>query len=280
MRMNSSKSTITSTSSSLPKSELVGKKFERAGFTYKSDRAIWKTEMPDYTILSDEDFTNYVKYAPQSLKEHIRQRWIYNMHIGQSYSSTINSQQLNQRVRGGEIVAYKFAECMIEGNQAVYCGYIPTIKPVAEMTGTHKTCRFSLQEIYPRKLYVYLVRRVGRCVCSFDEKATALNINCSRWQYKLYDGEDRVCCSKAIDWSKIYIFMGEPNTDCKEFMKIPRDCPVCAQCYKCSVGGFYCRTHIVCKHKKAKIFVGENSSLVALIDKPKPKIKRCQKIKT
>lgn len=268
---------MASSSVELSKSEFVGKNFERAGFTYKSDRAIWKTEMSDYTILSDEDFTDYVKYAPPSLKEHIRQRWIYNMHIGQSYSSTINSQQMNQRVRGGEILAYKFAECMIEGNQAVYCGYVPTIQP-ADLTGIHKTCRFSLQEVYPRKLYVYLVRRLGRCVCSFDENAAASN-DCSRWQIKLYDGENRICCSKNIDWTKIYIFMGEPNTDCKEFMKIPRDCPVCAQCYKCSVGGFYCRTHVVCKHKKAKIFVGENSSLLALINKPKPKIKRCQKIK-
>lgn len=267
---------------SLYTSEFVGKEFTRAGFTYKNDRAIWKTEMPDYTILSDDNFTDYVKYAPKSLKEHIRQRWIYNLHIGQSYSSTITSQHMNQRVRGGEIIAYKFAECMIEGNQAAYCGYIPTIKPI-NLEGTHTTCRFSLQEIYPRKLYVYLVRRVGRCVCSFTETASTTsnndNINCSRWQCKLYDGDDRVYCSKTIDWTKIYIFMGEPNTDCREFMKIPRDCPVCAQCYKCSVGGFYCRTHVVCKHKKAKIFVGENSSLVGLIDKPKPKIKRCRKIK-
>lgn len=288
-----------SPSSSLPpKCELVGKVFQRGGFTYKSDRAIWKTEMSDYTILTDEDFTNYVMYAPKSLKERIKQRWLYNMHIGQSFSSTITSQHLNQRVRGGEILAYKYAECVIEGNQAVYCGYIPTIKQV-DPTGVHNTCRFSLQEIYPRKLYVYLARRVGRCVCSFDkklgERTAAItsttttsdhltpppkNIECTRWLVKLYDGVDRAYCSKSIDWSNVYVFMGEPDTNCKEFMKIPRDCPVCAQCYKCSVGGFYCRTHVVCKHKRAKIFVGENSSLAALINKPKPRMKRCQKIKS
>lgn len=259
---------------------MFGKKYERDGFVYQSERAIWKTEMPDYTILSDSDFSSYSKYAPKSLKEKIKSRWLYNLHIGQSDSSTVTSQHLHQRIKGGELLAYKFADCIIEGNTAFYCGYIPTIKPENTL-GTHQTCRFSLQEIYPRKLYVYLTRRPGRCVCSFDDNDVQQNTNyeCAQWQVHMYDGSYRVFCSKTINWSDIYIFMGESDTECREVTKILRDCPVCAQCYKCSIGAFYCRTHVVCRHKKAQEFVGENSSLAALINKPKPTIKRCKKNK-
>lgn len=263
------------------KSECVGTNFERNGFTYKSLNALWKTEMLDYTIFTDDDFTPYVNLAPVSLKETIKSRWLYNMHIGQSQSSTINSHHLNQRVRGGEILAYKYAECIIEGNQAVYCGYIPTTKPNGEMIGTHTICRFSLQEIYPRRLYIHLTRKIGSCVCSFDNTKNQSNEPnlCTRWDVILYNGLKASFCSKAIDWNNIYVFMGEPDVNCKQFTKIPRDCQVCAQCYKCSIGAFYCRTHVICKHKKARVFMGENSHIAELIGKPKPKMKTCRKIK-
>lgn len=257
--------------------------------------------MPDYTILTDDDFSSCIKYAPLSLKSALQPRWIYNLHIGQSDSSTINTENMQQRIKGGELLAYKFTECIIEGNRAVYCGFIPTMATGSKLTGTHKTCRFSLQEIFPRRLYVHLKRRPGRCVCSFDNfddsAVTATNINtvadsssssappssssssdnCSQWQVTMYDGTKRIFCCKIIDWTNIYVFMGESDSECKEFTKIPRDCPVCAQCYKCSVGASYCRTHTVCKHKKAQIFVGENSALSNVL--VKPKIKRCKRIK-
>lgn len=264
------------------RSTMIGTKYEHKGFIYTNDRVLWKTDMPDYTILTDYDFTPCIPYAPESLKEALCPRWIYNLHIGQSESSKIKYSNLQQRIKGGEILAYRYTECIIEGNEAVYCGFIPTKAPKTEdLIGTHKICRFSLQEVYPRKLYVHLKRMPGRCFCTFENSKDDFDTStmCFQWKGLMYNGSERIFCSKKIDWCNLYVFMGEADEECKEFTKIPRDCPVCAQCRQCNIGAFYCRKHITCRHKKAKIFIGKNSNLSTILKRNIPKIKPCKIIK-
>lgn len=254
-----------------------GESFKRKGFTFiSSNDSLWVTEFTDWTLLTNSDFTPHISSAPTSLKEAIHSRWLYNLHLSNTPSSEITQENMIQRVNGGEILAYKFLSkkpYTLGGNDFVYCGFIPTFLPKTdEIEGTHKKCRFAMQEIFPNRLYVYLKQLPGRCPHTFslDPEVAKLHKNCKQWSSKTIYGTEDCWCVGEIDWSSVYVFKGEPDETCLQMFKETRECERCAQCYKCTVSAEYCRKHRVCKHKKS---VPHDQ----IVNYESPKIKYCKR---
>lgn len=238
----------------------VGKDYKIFDTRFINTKGLYVTDFEDYTVLSDVDFTDNVKYAPKSLKSELTSRWQYVMHVSHGMTPSITRNILEARNTGGQILAYKYMECSIEGNECVYYGFIPTID--VKIENSHNTCRFNMMAIYPRKLYIYL-NKICACLCS--EK-------CIKWNITLNDSTTKLLvCGKKIPWSKIYIMMGSGDESCEEMFKEPRDCLVCAQCYDCNKSPRYCRRHKICKHKQTRIFDG--------ISFNKSTIKTCRRAK-
>lgn len=227
-----------------PTSSYVGTTYVIGKTNFMDKRGLYITKMGDYEILSTEDFSDFVKYAPMSLRQAIVGRWRYSIHISYGMSPSITRDLLYARVVGGQILAYKYLECSIEGNESVYYGFIPSIENYSLQDSTHSTCRFVMQSIFPRLLYVHLSRSTP-CSCS---------ANCWYWKVTLHEALiEHTFCGKNIPWSRIYVIMGELDTNCTESVdtKESRECPVCAQCFECSIRPRYCRIHRICKHKQA-----------------------------
>lgn len=227
-----------------------------------TDRPLYLTDLADYTVVTNCDFTDYIKFAPTSLKAAVRNNWIYVVHVSPTIRMAVTRATLQARVTGGEILAYQYSECSIEGNDCVYYGFLPTERH--EIADTHKRCLLSAMQVWPRKLYVYL-RKETACICS---------PGCSRWSLKLRDHTVRRFCIQQLPWDDVYIMMGDMDETCVEEIKEPRQCPVCAQCLKCANSPVYCRTHRKCKHKKVKIYDPDTMMPLSL-----PVIKRCRKIR-
>lgn len=223
----------------------VGKDYKICDTRFVNTKGLFVTDFKDYTILSDVDFTNNIKYAPKSLKRELTSRWQYTMHVSNGINPSITRDILEGRNTGGQILAYKYLECSIEGNECVYYGFIPTID--VKIKNSQSICRFSMMAIYPRKLYVYL-EKISACLCSEE---------CIKWRVTLNDSTTKILvCGKKIPWSKIYIMMGSGDDSCVEMFKTPRECIVCAQCYDCNKSPKYCRRHKICKHKQTSMYDG------------------------
>jgi hypothetical protein len=245
----------------------VGRSYQVGKTTFISPRGLYATIFDDYTILTDFDYAPFSNNAPKSLKETLKNRWVYAMHVSHGMVPSVNRNLLHARVIGGEILAYKCTECSIEGNECLYYGIIPTNN--IDIEHTHKICRFGMQAVFPRKLYIYL-EMVAMCTCKrrgcYRLRAISFTNN----------GENIHFCANDVPWSKIYVMMGdlENNDDVKEGYKVPRECVVCAQCYDCSKSVQYCRRHYKCRHKNAITIeeVEHHNPLTA------SKIKNCKKI--
>lgn len=203
---------------------------------------LYTTEFQNYTLITTGDFTKFIKYAPLDLKKTLHAQWHYGVHVSYGMQPSITEKVLNMRVMGGQILAYKFTECSIEGNECAYYGFIPTQKTDHTLNRlvTHRNCRISSIAIWPRKLYVYL-RYVGACKCSDD---------CAIWSMQTCDGKNYISfCVQKIPWADVYVIMGAENEEYLNRLQEPRMCPVCAQCYECSRKPNFCRKHRICKHK-------------------------------
>lgn len=252
-----------------PKSCYVGTTYSIGNTHFVDKRGLYITRMLDYEILTTEDFSDFASYAPKSLRRAISSRWRYAVHVSYGTLPSITRDLLYARVVGGQILAYKYLECSIEGNESVYYGFLPSIDNYAVQEDTHSTCRFLMQAIYPRLLYVHLTR-TAPCSCSSD---------CWYWKTTLSDAlTEHTFCGKRIPWSRLYVIMGELDVTCNETVdaKEPRECPVCAQCFECSLGARYCRTHRVCKHKQAasRSDALRSSELASFIPKPCKRLKK------
>lgn len=231
-------------------SKLCGEDFRIGDTRFISSKTLYQTEFNDYTLITNVDFTPYIKYAPREIKPLLASRWMYVMHVSHGMQPSITRNILQARVTGGEILAYKYTECSIEGNECVYYGFLPVLHSrnrIASILscGTHRICRVSMMEVWPRKLFIYM-KRDFQCNCSE---------NCIRWHVTLKDyPKSKQCCIKTIPWNDLYIMMGDGDRKCMEIIKVPRSCFVCAQCYDCSKSPNYCRKHRICKHKLVKIF--------------------------
>lgn len=231
-------------------SRLVGPEFvygESKFFVQRPNAQLYVTEMSDYTIVTDHDFTEFTPYAVRSLKEALQPRWCYVLHVSHGMQPSVQRHMLNARVVGGQVLGYKYMECSIEGNECVYYGYVPTVEIDVD-DSTHRICRYTMQAVYPRKLYVYLQKQCA-CMCT---------PGCVRWLCMTVNGRrTEIVCSRQIPWERIYVMMGDGDENFREVMKEPRQCIVCAQCFECSKGAVFCRKHRVCRHKQAVIGDGK-----------------------
>lgn len=235
---------------------------------------IYLTALLDYTIVSNVDFTKYIAHIPKELKPLLADRWLYALHVSHGITPTINQNALRIRVNGNAILAYKYTECSISGNDCVYYGFIPT--RYMKIPNTHKICHITMMEVWPKKLYVYL-KYEHSCLCSKG---------CTAWRIIIYNansnnndggyansniGADRVFCIKKIPWSDIYVIMGDDDETCFEQIKEARACIICASCSECSKRGNFCRKHRKCLHKSTVTFDGKTLSC------DKSRIKNCTK---
>lgn len=203
---------------------------------HASNERCYVTEFDDYTLITDRDFTPFLRYAPTSLLPLLQPRWRYVLHVSHGNRLCVSPDLLQARVIGGQIVAYAYRRCSIAGNECAYYGFIPTLD--VTLRDTHHEPHLTLQPVYPRKLYVYLEQR-GICRCS---------PNCVRWAMLTYRGGlgGASFCVRRIDWTDVYPLMGdmiETDEDAE------RRCYVCSQCYACQVSASRCRKHRVCLHR-------------------------------
>lgn len=223
---------------------------------------LYLTRMSDYTLVSDCEFTEFVKFAPASLKAVVRDNWHYLVHVSPTVRVAVTRAALRARVIGGEILAYQYSECSIEGNDCVYYGFLPTERQ--NIADTHKRCLLSAMQVWPRKLYVY-ARRESACMCS---------PGCSLWSFKVRDCDrERRFCIKRVPWNEVYIMMGDLDETCVEEIKEPRQCAVCAQCIKCANSPVYCRSHRRCKHKRVQTLHAEMNIPLSV-----PEMKSCKRV--
>lgn len=252
------------------KSRYVGTAYTIGDTHFLDKRGLYMTRFEDYEILSTEDFTEFSRFAPRSLKRALSPRWRYAIHVSYGVQPSVTRDLLYTRVIGGQILAYKYLECSIEGNESVYYGFIPTLDNYTIRENTHSRCRFRVQAVYPRLLYVHLARCTP-CNCSED---------CWYWKATLHEGlSSHAFCGRNIPWSRLYVMMGELDRECSETVdaKDARECPVCAQCFDCSMGARYCRTHRICKHKQA--VGGTIGADDGTVDLASVQLRQCKKLK-
>jgi hypothetical protein len=221
-------------------------------------------EFEDYTLIIEGNGAFDLSWAPKQLKPLLKDRWVYSLHALYNINAVISRDTFNDRVRGGEILAYRYTELPINGQSCIYYGFIPTIEK--QFNDTHKQSLVSAVDVWPRKIYVHLKSKVF-CNCS---------PNCTKWMIELANREIKICCGRDIPWGKLYIIMGDANESVVDSLKSSRNCEVCAQCFECSKGIDYCRRHKKCKHKRTTLADPEllNSTVNFL---QKSKIKACSK---
>lgn len=247
----------------------VGKVYEvgKEGISFYSKRNLKVIENKDYTLIIDGEFD--LKYNVEEIKPLLEKRWIYSLHLANGMSPVVNQQTLRHKNEVGKILAYKYlAECSVNGREAVYYGFVPSINPKQTLDGSHKLCRIAGTNVWPRKLYVYIKQDDGMSCCTTE---------CSKWVCRLsdYNTVARFCMQK-IPWHDLYIMMGDSDETCVEMVKEPRACDNCAQCYECaSIPSGWCSKHKKCKHKKAIVKLS-GESLVALVT---AKMKSCARYK-
>lgn len=232
-----------------------GKFFERSNFKYMAADDIYRYEFQDFTL-----FTNKFcdKFTDISIKEQISSsRWVYAVHLNCGLlPNEITPSSLNARVKGGTILAYKHLECRVNGNEGCYYGIVPVQSKVIT-NKMDSRCRFALQEIYPRKLYVEFSAAVDVAPCDKHP-------DCQMWHSRSHmsgNESNLTFCTKSIPWTKVHITMGEKDVEFNEVLREVRDCRVCAQCYRCNVGGDYCYRHKVCRHKQAVYHSGDTINI-------------------
>lgn len=253
----------------LPDCVSVGRVYKIADTTFVSSEGLYAVTFPDYTVLADFDCSRIVDAFADSLKAAIQEKWRYCMHVSHGMSPSVSRNLLYARVMGGELLGYKFMDCSMEGNETVYYGFVPTQNKYADIGGTHKKCRFAMQAVFPRRLYVYF-ERVGDCDCGRQRCVKLQALDMGGTQKGRF-------CAYNIPWTKIYIMLGELDETCTERLKVPRQCEVCAQCFECSKSVQYCRKHRICKHKQANVIAAnEESGNPTKI----PKIKNCKTVKS
>lgn len=229
---------------------------------------LFSTKFIDYTLISNVDFTKYINLVPKEIKPLLTERWFYVLHVSHGMQLSVKRSDLINRVSGGEILAFKYTECSVEGNECAYYGFVPTIKKYSKQftDETHKICKYAMQEMWPRKLYVY-IKILTPCDCSSTDQ-------CMKCIITSGDGETKKqTCLKRLPWDEVYLMMGDVDETCVDKLKTPRQCEVCAQCHNCSKSTNFCRIHRVCKHKRMII------SLDSEFNFKNSTIKACKKYK-
>jgi hypothetical protein len=243
-------------------------------------RTLFTTNYIDsYILITNVDFTPYIRMAPLDIRRAINSRWRYGVHVSYGMLKSINRSTLHMRCVGGQILAYKYTECSVEGNEAVYYGFIPSCEDdhtLLRIADTHTESWLTATANWPRKLYIYL-EYAGLCrSCPTNDNVDEQNDGdgaddekppCTRWTACLSDGKTyKTYCLKTFPWASVYIMMGECLGESStsttatsephhnyENDRMERDCAVCAQCYECSRKSVFCRKHRVCRHKQKTV---------------------------
>lgn len=210
-------------------------------------------ECADYTIILTAQLTE-LDTVPTHIKPLLQHRWHYSIHVNQTQTPIVNIDVLKARNTGGEIVAFKCTEFSIDGHNSIYYGFIPTMSNfITPQMNTHRVCRVTCVEMWPRKLYIYLEYvPQSNVVCLCEPTKCA-----SFWSVRLADyTTTQTYCLKTIPWGNLYVIMGSQEESYCDLVnvEVARNCAVCAQCYECSKNITYCRKHRKCKHKKATVF--------------------------
>jgi hypothetical protein len=221
--------------------------------TFKSYKPLFQMFMKDYICISNVDLENYKSNLPESIKDKLKHRWLYSVSASSKEEEDLRITDLQYRVKGGQILAYKHFPFSINDSPCVYYGFIPSYKQ--NLSSVHSECRFSLTAHWPREIYIYLENR-GACFVHSD---------CLLIGYKNYDRsklDELWHTSEKTILLGAYFFMGNTVDDQEIFKpKEQRTCQVCAQCEKCALLVEWCRSHKVCKHK---IKIDENQSFAKL----------------
>lgn len=215
--------------------------------TYHSSRPLKVINRTDFTLIYQGESTIDIELIPSQIKSLLNSRWLYVIHHTPLLFSTVESKTLDQRVKGGELLAHtNMYDCSIGGTPFTYFGFLPTIEPKKMLKGSHKTCRFPLKQIWPRSLFIFIKEDKRLCPCSKE---------CGpRWICRLSDySTTKSYCIKQIPWKQQYILMGDIDENEKIVKEIKRSCNVCSQCRRCARSTSRCRAHVVCKHKHLKI---------------------------
>lgn len=286
------------------------------------------TDLDDYTILSDFDITEYVESAPslrssekrrkhdrayvgerlhrcipRDIRSRKKDKWINVAHLPNFSRAVITRDRLRDRVCTGQILAYHYKECSIEGNRCVYYGFVPTLNfkslrhldndeekddnidnddgvddalfATKSFYGAHVISKINVQHVWPRKLYVQL-KRDSACSCS--DKCVRVSVLTLSDVYATTDTKKilrpkTTYCLKTIPWTDVYVIMGNVNKNVVEGHKEHRMCKTCAQCRKCLNSSVFCREHKRCKHEKTAVDVSSFNLALGI-----PKIKKCRKI--
>lgn len=68
-----------------------------------------------------------LRCIPREIRSKQNDRWINVAHIQIFSRSIITRDRLRDRVCSGQILAYHYKECSIEGNKCIYYGFVPTL---------------------------------------------------------------------------------------------------------------------------------------------------------
>lgn len=76
---------------------------------------------------SNQTLADPNKSLPDSLRMRLTENWVHSVHIQSVSKPLVTRDKLKSRVLGGQILAYHYKECSLEGNRCVYYGFIPTL---------------------------------------------------------------------------------------------------------------------------------------------------------
>lgn len=217
--------------------QLIDPPFKIGTTTISSNKQLLLYSFDDFFLLCDFKVPKSIKIT-ESLKYANKPNWLY-VSQPKSQENRITRNKLRDKNKSGDIVAYKYTECILDGINCVYYGYIPTINKTDNFI--HYNQKVTCLPCWPRKLYVYL-RYSSPCTCSDG---------CLRVKTINRDNIEIIVCLSKIYWSDVKIILGESDESSKDIMIPPRICSVCANCEKCSA--IKCRNHVKCKHKNASV---------------------------
>lgn len=247
----------------------------------------------DYVIFSNipKENESWLYFAPKLLKPLLENNWIYFIHDNRIRN--ISRSVLQQRVNGGQLIAYQYSDYILElNNQPIkYIGLLNAIPNNDLNDHSHK------ENMTPNEKKIWLKEIIIKLIYKHDCDEHKLNNNnesdntrCRVWNIDIR-GRDKIIntqmCQKKINFSNLYVFTGgyvkctfDEEESIQKYKKVPRNCKTCAQCIKCKKCISYCRRHRTCKHK-TKLFnsIDDNNSTSSTFNNTAEiKIKKCKKI--
>ena len=203
---------------------------------------LFKFEMDDYTVISNRSILHLKSKFPPSIKQALNPRWIYSLAVSRTNVPPLTSNELTNRVMGGQLLAYKYLPVSIDANVCMYYGILPIKRLEFDAGVMHRKARFCMKAQFPRSMFVF-IEHMGTCLLHQD-----CIILASR-SYENTSSNIVWCSSNNIPLNKMYVMMGDLSNMETLTQTEVRECNICANCYKCSISSGYCKSHKKCRHK-------------------------------